>query len=330
MQESGVELSEDWMNPYEFDDDSFPSGYVPSQPPAPAEYVFDPRNPFLQSENPFQEGIEMFQRGRLEEAIFAFESQLQKNPADSSDVWRWLGTAHAENDDDKLAITCLRNSVEADPENIEALLDIGVSYTNELNQHQALVFLKSWMKQHPEYQRLVDPDEKSEAGSLPWEKPDQVIDIFQRAASIVSDDPDIFTVLGVLYNLTRQFDLAEESFKKALQFDPTNHSLWNKLGATQANSPKPTGSKEAVKAYRKALEMKPNYVRAWVNMGISYANQGQYDVSAKYYLRALSLNNKAEHIWSYLKVALACMGREDLAELVHERDVNRFRKDFEF
>lgn len=42
-----------------------------------------------------------------------------------------------------------------------------------------------------------------------------------------------------------------------------------------------------VHAYRRAIDLKPNYVRAWVNMGISYANQGMFDVAAKYYLKAL-------------------------------------------
>jgi len=31
-------------------------------------------------------------------------------------------------------------------------------------------------------------------------------------------------------------------------------------------------------------------MRAWTNMGISQANVGQYDASARYYVRALGLN----------------------------------------
>ena len=42
-----------------------------------------------------------FDNGSLEEAIMAFEAVVQREPA-SSDAWRWLGTAHAENDEDKL------------------------------------------------------------------------------------------------------------------------------------------------------------------------------------------------------------------------------------
>jgi len=152
--------------------------------------------------------------------------------------------------------------------------------------HQALNYLRSWLSQHPDYQSIpVEFDAQPEEGFYTLHK--KVTAMFRKAADVCPHDADLFTVLGVLYNLSREYDLAIESFKQAIVLDPKNYSLWNKLGATQANSPRPQGSKEAVYAYRKALELKPNYVRAWVNMGISYANQGIYDTASKYYLRAL-------------------------------------------
>ena len=71
------------------------------------------------------------------------------------------------------------------------------------------------------------------------------IEMFHMAEEMNRADPDVYTVLGVLYNLSREFDRAEECFKRALDLDQANYSLWNKLGATQANGTKNNGSIEA-------------------------------------------------------------------------------------
>jgi tetratricopeptide (TPR) repeat protein len=55
-------------------------------------------------------------------------------------------------------------------------------------------------------------------------------------------------------------------------------------------------SADAIGAYQKALDLKPNYMRAWTNMGISYANLGEYEESARFYLRALGLNSDAPQV----------------------------------
>jgi Flp pilus assembly protein TadD len=56
--------------------------------------------------------------------------------------------------------------------------------------------------------------------------------------------------LGVLAHLSRSYDEAIAAFNTALEIDPQNYSLWNKLGATQANSAR---SADAMGAYQRAL-----------------------------------------------------------------------------
>lgn len=78
----------------------------------------------------------------------------------------------------------------------------------------------------------------------------QVAGLFNEAAQMSPEDADVHVVLGVLYNLSREFDKAIASFKTALKLKPRDYSLWNKLGATQANS---VQSADAIDAYQQVI-----------------------------------------------------------------------------
>ena len=71
--------------------------------------------------------------------------------------------------------------------------------------------------------------------------------MFRDAAQMSPEDADVHIVLGVLCNLSREYDKAIESFQTALKLKPRDYSLWNKLGATQANS---VQSSDAIVAYQ--------------------------------------------------------------------------------
>ncbi|GAB2289314.1 hypothetical protein Dimus_023618 [Dionaea muscipula] len=275
-------------------------------------YVFSDMNPYVGHPDPLKEGQELFRKGLLSEAVLALEAEVIKNPG-NAEGWRLLGIAHAENDDDQQAIASMMKAQEVDPTNLEVLLALGVSHTNELEQTAALKYLYQWLRHHPKYGVLAPQDLSDSLYNS------DVARIFNEAAQLSPDDADVHIVLGVLYNLSREYDKAISSFKTAIKLKPNDYSLWNKLGATQANS---VQSADAIFAYqqdviarksndnlpRVALDLKPNYVRAWANMGISYANQGMYEDSIRYYVRALSMNPKADNAWQYLRISLRYVG----------------------
>ncbi|KAH7491920.1 Peroxisome biogenesis protein 5 [Phytophthora ramorum] len=284
------------------------------------DYAYKADNPFLDSSENFQKGIEFFKSGHLDDAILAFEAEVQQHP-ENSEAWRMLGECHAENDEDKSAIICLERAVEEDPYNLSALLALGVSNVNELNPQGALKTLKAWVQHNPKFHGLeIHVDEYSD-GSLM----DEVMQLMLQARAHDPSDSDVQVVLGVLYNVSKDYDAAVESFKAATDSRPDEYALWNKIGATLANSAR---SSEAIPAYHRALELKPRYARGWLNLGISHANLGNYEEATKCYLQALSLNNRADHIWSYLRICFTCMERFDLVKVADTRDIAHFRDEF--
>eukprot|EP00943_MAST-04B_sp_MAST-4B-sp1_P008743 g8743.t1 len=282
-------------------------------------YTFAETNKFKEQSNLFQKGIELFNEGEIRDAILAFQAHVQHEVDDSSEGWRMLGKCHQEHDEDRQAIECLKRAVEEDPYNLDALLDLGVSYVNELDSQNALETLKGWIDHHPSFQGMkYTPDAYSDGTLM-----DEIMQLMLQAREFDATDPDVHIVLGVLYNVSRDFDSAVASLRQALSLRPNDYSLWNKLGATQANGNR---GLEAMPAYEKALQMKPKYARAWLNMGISYANLGNYSKAVRGYLKALKLNPQASHVWSYLRIAFTCMERFDLLKLVDERNVDLFKE----
>lgn len=301
------------------------------------EYVFSQDNQFLENSDPYALGLALLKEGKLKPAIKAFEAATQKNP-ENADAWRYLGQCQAENEDERLAIAALLKCIQIDPYNLPALLMLGVSYTNDLAESRALNYLKTWMVNNSDYQgtEVMEHVQKIEEytemyggtdGNFDGFLHEQVTKMFLKAAEINPKDADVFTVLGVLYHISSEFDLAIDAFRKAVELNPNDPTLWNKLGATQANSSR---SAEAVSAYKNALQLRPTYVRALANLAIAFANQGLHEDAVRTYLATLKQNPTADHVWSYLRVSLSNMNRADLVKLVDHKDVELFREHFQF
>jgi len=109
-------------------------------------------------------------------------------------------------------------------------------------------------------------------------------------AGTASVDPDVQIALGVLFNSNDEFEKACDCFSTALAVRPDDPLLFNRLGATLANSGKP---EEAIEYYNKAIELLPSYIRARYNLSISLINLGKYFESIKNLLDSLIIQQQA-------------------------------------
>lgn len=290
-----------------------------------AEYKFQGDNPYIDSADPLAEAQRLMREGRDREALLALEAEVQKNP-ESSEGWRLLGELFAQLDQDVEAIQCLRKGHEVDPYNLDSLLALGVSCTNELDQLPALRYLRMWIENHEDHQVLVEHMEPpAEYEYENWRQ--QVTQLFNMAAEANPLDADVFVALGVMENINRNYDAAIRALASACRLRPNDHTCWNKLGATLANSGK---SEQAVIAYHQGLQLKPNYARSWSNLAIAHANLGQHSDAARFYLSSLVLNPDATHIWNFLHSAVLNMGGNigngNAFEAIEKRDLGACSK----
>lgn len=309
-------------------------------------YTFQENNVMDNIENALERGKEFLKKGDLPTAVLCFEVAAKQQP-ENAEVWELLGMTQAENEMDPLAIAALKKSHELQPDNLKVLMALAVSYTNESLQSQALKMMSLWLQNNPKYKAFINPADiqntEEIASSLIRahdlkEVQNMFLEVVQKTANQV--DPDIQEALGVLFNLSSEYDKAVDCFQAALNVSPNNAKLWNRLGASLANGSR---SVEAVEAYQRALELEPGFIRVRYNVGICCMNLKAYNEAAEHLLTALNLQatssersgldvtkdkkqQMSNSIWSTLKMIISLMGRNDLHELVNNRDVEQLNK----
>ncbi|TID17356.1 TPR-like protein [Venturia nashicola] len=350
---------------------------IHSREPSLGEYLFEQHNPFTETGNAYEEGLRIMDSGgNLSLAALAFEAAVQKDPTHVQ-AWVRLGSAQAQNEKETPAIRALEEAIKQDPNNLEALMGLAVSYTNESYESTAYRTLERWLA--TKYPSLItEPlDVPKEIGiTSRSELHEKVTNLFIRAAQLSpsgeSMDPDVQVGLGVLFYSADEFDKAVDCFEAALASTENGvvnneqnlHLLWNRLGATLANSGR---SEEAIQAYERALELRPNFVRARYNLGVSCINIGVGEQAAGHLLGALAMHkvvenearekakqiveiaagpggnvsdadvdrlltqNQSTNLYDTLRRVFTNLGRRDLTDLVGPgMDVERFRGEFDF
>jgi len=340
--------------------------------PQVEEYLFEKDNLFKDTANPFEEGMRILDEGgNLSLAALAFEAAIQKDAA-HVEAWVQLGIAQAQNEKETAAIRALEQAKKLDPNNPTALMTLAVSYTNEGYDSTAYRTLERWLSVR--YPSIISPADLSPATDLGFtdrqQLHDKVTNLFIEAARLSPDgvhmDPDVQVGLGVLFYGAEEYEKAVDCFAAALastEMGAVNkqnqvHLLWNRLGATLANSGK---SEEAIAAYEKALTLRSNFVRARYNLGVSCINMGCHSEAAGHLLAALNMHktveregrekarellggdasdaqidamttqNRSTNLYDTLRRVFTQMGRRDLADkVVVDVDPEIFRGEIDF
>lgn len=256
-----------------------------------SNYNFQDENPFTEIPNPFEEGMKIINDdGNLSLAALAFEAACQQDHT-HVDAWTMLGTVLSENEKEREAIIALKEALILDSENMDAMMKLSVSYTNEGFENLAYENLEKWLTiKYPGVRGsrgATDTKVLTQTQSL-----ERIKELFLEAAqiSIASDavDSDVQVGLGVLLFSESNYEMAADCFASAIHsFTPgitiegsQLHLLWNRYGACLGNMGQYA---EAIEAYEMALAIRPNFVRARTNLGLLCYNKNDPLMGGKAY-----------------------------------------------
>ncbi|CAO3578573.1 unnamed protein product [Absidia cylindrospora] len=313
-------------------------------------YSFSTNNPYLMD----HAAIDGTRHNSLGDSILALEAKAQLE-TNNAEAWQTLGLRQQENERDGAAIAAFRKAVAINPGLSEGWLALAVSYTNENCRADAYDSLEQWIVNNPTYNHLAGQQNTSVGDQ---DRHAYITDLFLEAARSspgAEMDADVQVGLGVLFNVSEEYEKAIDCFRAAVASRPQDYLLWNKLGATLANSKDTAG---AIDAYFNALEINPSYVRARYNLAISCVNLNQHKEAAEHLLTALALQQQDDmgqsaaitastpmvdqtgqlsipggmstNVWDSLRMVMFMMKREDLAVQCDRRNLDVFRSEFDF
>ncbi|CCK68091.1 Pex5p KNAG_0A04120 [Huiozyma naganishii CBS 8797] len=311
------------------------------------------KNEYLNNPNAYEIGCILMENGaKLSEAAMAFEAAVQEKEQ-HIDAWLKLGLVQIQNEKEINGISALENCLKLDPNNLDAMKNLAISYINEGYDASAFTILNKWIETKYSTIDTSSPEIITDGHKLvesemedPLSLSEKITKRFLKLANqLPVVDSDVQLCLGLLFYANDDFNKTIDCFKTALQVNPNDELMWNRLGAALANSNR---SEESIKAYHRALQLKPSFVRARYNLAVSSMNIGCYKEAVEHLLTALSMheveglrqkdkdshhysNYNNDNILETLKRAFIAMNRNDLLQKVMPgMDLNEFHSEFNF
>jgi tetratricopeptide (TPR) repeat protein len=131
-----------------------------------------------------------------------------------------------------------------------------------------------------------------------------------RAASVLTDNPEVRLNLGILYEKTGRWQEAVTELRRALELDPSSAEAHFNLGTNLGYLGRPD---EGILSLLEAIRLLPDYPLAYFNLGLLYQQQGQTEQALAAFERAGEQRPDAAEVPRNLGLVYRRQGQPDRA-----------------
>ena len=234
------------------------------------------------SQNQQQSVINLYNQGKLQQALEQATVLLQQFPSSSSlynisgAVYKGLGQLDA-------SVGAYKKALSIKPDYAEAYYNMGVILKHQGKLEEAIEACNKAL--------VIKPDNAEAYNNMgialqEQGKLEESIEAYNKALAIKPDYADAYYNMGGTLQEQRKLEDALEAYNKALAIKPDYAEASNNMGGTLKEQGK---LEEAIEAYNKALAIKPDYAEAYNNMGVTLQNQGKPEAATEAYNKALAI-----------------------------------------
>ena len=252
------------------------------------------------------EGIQLSNEGKYEEAIEAYDKAIEINPQDTN-AWYNKGNDLCNLGKYEEALNAYDKVIEINPQDVDAWNNKGATFA-DLNKHiEALECFDKLLEINPQDVKalgnkgiiLADLNRHIEA-----------LECFDKLLEINPQDVKALGNKGIiLADLNRHIE-ALECFDKLLEINPQNTDAWNNKGASLDDLNR---YEEAIYAYDKAIKINPQYVKAWVNKANTLLTLSRHEEAINACNRAINISPQYVNAFATKGATLSDLGRHEEA-----------------
>ncbi len=198
----------------------------------------------------------------------------------------WMEKGHVLFDKGKFneAIERYKRALSNEPENVDALINIGLSYRHLEEYDKAIDFYYKVLE--------IEPENKTSVNNIGYALEckgniDEAVEMYKKSLEI---DPsyDIPLVnLSNIYFEKKDYENVVFLFKRALKNDAIVVPNWIDLGRAYRHLKM---YDESIEAYSQALKLDSNNRIAWNNLGFVYFKKEEYDRAIEAYTKSLEVD----------------------------------------
>ena len=243
------------------------------------------------SEVHYRVGIAYLQVEKTELAIRELKKSLQHNPVNDIALME-LSICLEETDRDGEGLEFYKRYVDEKPYSANIWYNMGFAY-NKLEQHEKAI-------QAYEYAYLIDEQFSSALFNkgkthLELEQMQEAIDCFRGVLKIEGPCPDSYTQIGAAYSQVKGHEKqALHFYQTALQENPKHSEAWFGMGCHYLRENK---TEKAIKLIQKAIELKKDDANYWKGLGQAYYLSAKFQKSIEAYEEAVVLEPREQSTW---------------------------------
>ena len=235
---------------------------------------------------------------QYERALPLLEKAVGLNP-DYEDAYYYIGNAYQEASKFDKAAEAYAKYLEFKPENIwEVYYRLGVCYS-ELGQFEkAIPAFEEAIKEKPQEVRIIYELAQSYEKSKQYDKAEET---YKKISQLTPEDPiRSYRAILMMYDKAKMSDKAIAVAREITAMQPNSYENFYNLGFMYQNAKR---YNEAIEAFKKTIELNPGYEYAYSSIGYIYYQLENFTKAVEYYKKLVEIVPENADYWFILGVA---------------------------